>query len=87
MHAGFEQSKAFDQDVIDDQAFLAHGKLTMPALAIGGEKSFGATMAVVMRAAAINVQESVIPNSGHWRMEEQPKATVAAVPAFLDHNG
>jgi pimeloyl-ACP methyl ester carboxylesterase len=87
MHAGFEQFKAFDQDAIDDQAFLAHGKLTMPVLAIGGEKSFGPTMAVVMRAAATNVQESVIPNSGHWLMEEQPKATVAAIRAFLDHNG
>jgi pimeloyl-ACP methyl ester carboxylesterase len=87
MHAGFEQFKAFDQDAIDDQAFLARGKLTMPVLAIGGEKSFGPTMAVVMRAAATNVQESVIPNSGHWLMEEEPKATVAAIRAFLDHNG
>jgi len=26
----------------------------------------------------------VIPNSGHWLMEEQPAATVAAVRAFLD---
>jgi pimeloyl-ACP methyl ester carboxylesterase len=51
-------------------------------LAIGGEKSFGPTMAVVMRAAA--VQELVIANAGHWLMEEQPKATIAAVRAFLD---
>jgi pimeloyl-ACP methyl ester carboxylesterase len=84
MHAGFEQFKAFDQDALDNQALLAKGKLTMPVLAIGGEKSFGPTMAVVMRAAAINVQELTIPNSGHWLMEEQPKATVAAVRTFLD---
>ena len=55
----------------------------MPVLAIGGEKSFGATMAVVMRAAATHVQETVIAGSGHWLMEEQPAATVAAVRAFL----
>jgi pimeloyl-ACP methyl ester carboxylesterase len=84
MHAGFEQFKAFDQDAVDNKAFVAQGKLTMPVLAIGGEKSFGPTMAVVMRAAASNVTEVVIPNSGHWLMEEQPKATVAAVRAFLD---
>jgi hypothetical protein len=30
-------------------------KLTMPVLAIGGEQSFGATMAVVMRHAATQV--------------------------------
>jgi len=84
MHAGFAQFAAFDQDAIDNGVFVAKGKLTMPVLAVGGEKSFGSTMAVVMRAAAIDVQELVIPNSGHWLMEEQPIATVAAVRAFLD---
>ena len=84
MHAGFAQFAAFDQDALDNQALLAKGKLTMPVLAIGGEKSFGPTMAVVMRAAAADVREMVIPNSGHWLMEEQPKATIAAVRAFLD---
>jgi pimeloyl-ACP methyl ester carboxylesterase len=41
-------------------------------------------MAVVMRATATNVTELVIPDSGHWLMEEQPQATVAAVRSFLD---
>ncbi|MEA1651142.1 alpha/beta hydrolase [Nitrospirillum sp. BR 11164] len=84
MHAGFEQFKAFDQDAKDNQAFLAQGPLTMPVLAIGGDHSFGPTMAVVARAAASTVQELVIPQSGHWLMEEQPAATVAAIRAFLD---
>ena len=86
MHAGFEQFKAFDQDAIDNKAFVANGMLTMPVLAIGGEKSFGPTMAVVMRAAATDVSEGVIPDSGHWLMEEQPAATVTAIRAFLDGN-
>ena len=34
------------------QQELSPGKLAMPVLAIGGEKSFGPTMAEVMRAAA-----------------------------------
>ncbi len=84
MHAGFNQFAAFDQDAIDNQAFLARGKLAMPVLAVGGEKSFGPTMATVMRAAATDVTELVIPNSGHWLMEEQPAATIAAIRAFLD---
>jgi pimeloyl-ACP methyl ester carboxylesterase len=84
MHAGFEQFKAFDQDAIDNKAFVAKGMLTTPVLAIGGEKSFGLTMAVVMRAAATDVSESVIPDSGHWLMEEQPAITVTAIRAFLD---
>jgi pimeloyl-ACP methyl ester carboxylesterase len=84
MHAGFSQFAAFDQDAIDNLVFLAKGKLTMPVLAVGGEKSFGPTMAVVMRAAATDVKEVVIAGSGHWLMEEQPAATIAAVRAFLD---
>ena len=56
----------------------------MPVLALGGEKSFGATMAAVMRFAASNVEEGVVPDSGHWIMEENPKATIGLVRAFLD---
>lgn len=83
MHAGFAQFKAFDQDAVDNKAFVARGKLSMPVLAVGGEKSFGPTMAVVMRAAATNVEEAIVPNSGHWVMEENPDATIAIVSAFL----
>ena len=84
MHAGFAQFAAFEQDAIDNRAFLAAGKLDIPVLALGGEKSFGRTMAEVMRFAASNVEEGVIPDSGHWIMEENPKATVALVRAFVD---
>jgi pimeloyl-ACP methyl ester carboxylesterase len=85
MHSGFAQFAAFDQDAIDNRAWLAAGhKLSMPMLAIGGEKSFGPMMATVMRAAATNVQQGVIPDAGHWLMEEQPAATVAMIEAFLN---
>jgi pimeloyl-ACP methyl ester carboxylesterase len=83
MHAGFAQFAAFDQDARDNQAFVKAGKLTMPVLAVGGDKSFGPMMATVMRAAATNVQEGVVKDSGHWLMEEQPEATVALVRGFL----
>jgi pimeloyl-ACP methyl ester carboxylesterase len=84
MHCGFMQFAAFDQDAIDNRGFMAKGKLAMPVLAIGGEKSFGAAMAEIMRFAAGNVREGVIPDSGHWIMEENPAATIAMVRAFLD---
>ncbi len=38
MHDAFEQFVAFPQDGIDNRAFLAKGKLTMPVLAVGAEK-------------------------------------------------
>jgi pimeloyl-ACP methyl ester carboxylesterase len=88
MHAGFLQFAAFDQDAIDNRAAAAAlGRLKMPVLAIGGDHSFGSTMAFVMRFAADDVHEVVIPGSGHWLMEEQPQATVAAIRAFLDGGG
>jgi pimeloyl-ACP methyl ester carboxylesterase len=83
MHAGFEQFRAFDQDAIDDKAFMAQGKLTMPVFAIGAEHSFGAQMAEVMRFAASNVTQGIVPNSGHWIMDENPTATIALVTGFL----
>jgi pimeloyl-ACP methyl ester carboxylesterase len=35
-----------------------------------------------IHTAATDVQEQVIPVSGHWLMEEQSVATVAAVRVF-----
>jgi pimeloyl-ACP methyl ester carboxylesterase len=84
MHAGFAQFAAFDQDAIDNRALVARGSLQMPVLAIGGDHSLGAAMAMIMRTAASNVTEMVVPNSGHWLMEEQPGATVDAIAKFLD---
>ena len=86
MHSGFMQFAAFDQDAVDNQRFLANGKLAMPVLALGGEKSFGTTMAKIMEFAASDVHGGVIPDSGHWIMEENPTATISMVRAFLDQN-
>ncbi|HLJ20951.1 MAG TPA: alpha/beta hydrolase [Stellaceae bacterium] len=84
MHDAFEQFGAFTQDAIDNKLLLAKGgKLTMPVLAIGAEKSFNTAMADDIRFVASNVTGAVIPNSGHWLMEEQRAATVAAIAAFL----
>ncbi|MBB6254786.1 alpha/beta fold hydrolase [Nitrospirillum iridis] len=83
MHAGFLQFAAFDQDVIDNRASVARGRLLMPVLAIGGDHSLGAAMAHILRFAADDVHQVVIANSGHWLMEEQPGPTIAAIRAFL----
>ena len=82
MHSAFEQFAAFTQDAVDNKVF-AQSKLGMPVLAIGADKSFGTTQADVLRFVASNVTGQVIANSGHWLMEEQPAATVAAIAAFL----
>jgi pimeloyl-ACP methyl ester carboxylesterase len=37
-----------------------------------------------MRFVGTNVEGGVIPNSGHWIMEEQPDATVKMISDFLN---
>ena len=83
IHDAFNQFGAFSQDAIDNKALLTKGKLTMPVLAIGAEKSFGTTMADDIRFVATNVQMGVVPHSGHWVMEENPTATMGLVMDFL----
>jgi pimeloyl-ACP methyl ester carboxylesterase len=84
MHDAFEQFAAFNQDAKDNQAMLAQGgKLTMPVFAIGAEKSFGKGEAEVLSFVAANVTTGIVPNSGHWIMEENPQATIKLVTEFL----
>jgi pimeloyl-ACP methyl ester carboxylesterase len=85
MHDAFEQFGAFAQDAVDNKALLAKtGKLDVPVLAVGAEKSFNTAMADNIRFVATNVTGAVIPNSGHWLMEEQPAVTVATIRDFLE---
>lgn len=82
MRAAFAQFQSIRTDA-QDNGESAKTRLTMPVLAIGGEKSFGATQAVVMRNAASDVTELVVPAAGHWLMEEATSVTVEAVQKFL----
>jgi pimeloyl-ACP methyl ester carboxylesterase len=52
-------------------------------LAVGGEKSSGSGMAQIMSFVATNVTGGIVPNSGHWIMEENPQATIKLVMDFL----
>ncbi len=84
IHDAFEQFVAFPRDGVDNQAFLAKGKLAMPVLAIGGAASYGLNLGTELNYVASNVKSVSIPHSGHWLMEEQPAATMAAIRGFLD---
>jgi len=84
IHDAFAQFVAFPQDAVDNRAFLAEGMLTMPILAIGAEKSYGATMADAFRLVGTHVTGGVITSSGHWIMEERPAETVALIRSFLE---
>ena len=66
-----------------DFAQLSQVKLTMPVLAIGGEKSLGNELGAQMKLVADNVEVVVLPNTGHWILEERPKETTEALVNFL----
>jgi pimeloyl-ACP methyl ester carboxylesterase len=82
MAAAFAQFQSIRKDAVDNAESLK-APLAMPVLAIGGEKSFGANEAAVMRNAATDVTEVVMPGAGHWLMEEAPEATIKTVKDFL----
>jgi pimeloyl-ACP methyl ester carboxylesterase len=79
MHDAFEQFHAFPQDGIDNRALLAKGKLTMPVVALGAEKSYGLTMKADLDQVASHVEGGVVPDSGHWIMEENPPGATKLV--------
>jgi len=82
MRAAFAQFRSIRQDAVDNEASMKT-RLTMPVLAVGGEKSFGNNEAIVMRNAADTVTEVVVPGAGHWLMEEAPAQTIRAIRDFI----
>jgi pimeloyl-ACP methyl ester carboxylesterase len=66
-----------------DFAQLSQTKLTMPVLSIGGEKSLGNELGAQMKLVADSVTVIVLPNTGHWILEEKPKETTDALVKFL----
>jgi len=66
-----------------DFAQLSQTKLTMPVLSIGGEKSLGNELGAQMKLVADNLTVIVLPNTGHWILEEKPKETTDALVNFL----
>lgn len=82
MKAGFEWFKAFPQDAIENKE-LAKTKLEMPVLVIGGEKAMGAPLLASLKLVANDVQGVILPNTGHWLMEENTEETMKALKNFV----
>ena len=82
LRGSFGQYRAFDATIAQNQQRKAR-KLTLPVLAIGGEKGIGAGVGKTMELVADNVQSVVIPGSGHWVAEQAPEQELAALTTFL----
>ena len=82
MTAGFNYYRTALDDAKYNQANFK-GKLQMPVLAIGGEKSLGEGVAASLKLVAENVESTVIKDSGHFIAEEQPEELTKQVLTFF----
>jgi pimeloyl-ACP methyl ester carboxylesterase len=82
MQAGWAYFVSFQQ-AAKDFAELSRTKLTMPVLAIGGEKANGEVLEEQMKIVATDATMVVLKNTGHWVLEENPKGTIDALMKFL----
>jgi len=82
MHAGWAYFVSFLQ-AAKDFSQLSQTKLTIPVLTIGGDKSLGEALGQQAKLVATDVTVVVLKNTGHWVLEEQPKATTEALEKFL----
>jgi pimeloyl-ACP methyl ester carboxylesterase len=82
MRAGWAYFVSF-QKTARDFTELSRSKLTMPVLVIGGQKSLGGVLAEQMKLVASDVDVVILPDTGHWVLEERPKETADALMKFL----
>ena len=82
MHSGWAYFVSFLQ-AAKDFAELSQTKLTMPVLAIGGDKSLGVALGQQAKLVATDATVVVLKDTGHWMLEEQPKETTDALLKFL----
>ena len=78
--------RALPQDAEDNRNILSrNGKLKMPVLALGGDKSFGRGMECIesLRRVAENVRGGLVKDCGHWIAEEQPDFLVEQLLGFF----
>jgi len=85
MRAGFEYYRALSDDTKQNKEY-SMVKLPMPVLVLGGECSFGDAALDSMRLLATDVRGSVIPNTGHWIPEEQPKFLIDQLFKFFGNS-
>jgi pimeloyl-ACP methyl ester carboxylesterase len=82
MRAGWAYFVSFIQAAKDFEQ-LSQTKLTMPVLAVGGEKANGKALGEQAKLVATDATIVVLKNTGHWVMEENFKESSEALLKFL----
>lgn len=82
MRSGWAYFVSFQQAANDFSRF-AQSRLTMPVLSIGGAQANGEALGKQAKLVAVNAESIVLPNTGHWLMEERPQETMDALVGFI----
>ena len=82
LRGSFGSYRAIDTTIAQNAERMKR-RLTLPVLAIGGEKGIGEGVVSTMKLVADNVQGVIIPGSGHWVAEEAPEKLLTALTPFL----
>ena len=86
LRAGFELYRAFPEDE-RRFAMLETTKLTMPVLALAGDKSNGTVELTMAQGLATNVVGGTAPDTGHWLPDENPEFLSRQLIDFLGKHG
>ena len=70
------------QDAADNQEAIKT-KLTMPVLAVGGDRQIGHLVTQEMQQVAENIEEVIIQDCKHWVAEEHPDKLSQALLTFF----
>ncbi|HEY7291566.1 MAG TPA: alpha/beta fold hydrolase [Vicinamibacterales bacterium] len=86
MRAAWAYFASFPQ-AADEFARFAKTPLRIPVLSIGGAKANGEALGRQAKLIASTATSLVLPETGHWLMEERPTETVDALMHFLSNLG
>ena len=89
MHAGFNYYRAIPQDIADNQAALARGKLKIPVLFVTGNKGRARGSKQALEAAcrvAVDARCYEITDYGHWVPEEKPEELSRKLMGFFNED-
>lgn len=82
IHNGFEYYRNTQANTTDNKT-SASNKLSMPVLAVGGDKSFGTIPQRSLQEVASSVKGTTLPNCGHFVPEECSNELMQQVEPFL----
>ncbi len=71
---------------MEQTAPLTREKVSVPVVALGGDRSQGARVGQMVEMVADNVEGGVIPDSGHFLPEERPDEIIRRVLALTANN-